>query len=308
MDWEKYNGVEWEDESGIQMLKYSCMSCGGEIIGDSTMASTKCPYCDNPVVVPGQLSGDLKPDLIIPFKHDKNAAKEMLKQHYQKKKLLPRVFKTENNIENVKGIYVPFWLFNCDSEGKLRLLGKKDRSWTSGSYRYTESSFYQIDREGKLGFDYVPVDGSSKIEDKMMESVEPYNLNDMKGFEMAYLAGYMTDKYDVDADVCINRANDRVKKSVEKTLLNTVKGYSIVNIQNLSVKLQNNSVKYGLLPVWMLNTKWGETKYTFAMNGQTGKLIGDLPIDKGLFIKYLILYTSVLFGISSLILWFLYFR
>ncbi len=69
------------------MCIYVCQSCGGEIIADDTTAATSCPFCGNPTIFKSQLSGELKPDYIIPFKLDKNTAKEALKKHLTGKKL-----------------------------------------------------------------------------------------------------------------------------------------------------------------------------------------------------------------------------
>ena len=148
-------------------------------------------------------------------------------------------------------------------------------------------------RGGSIGFERVPVDGSSKIDDTLMESLEPYNFADAVDFQTAYLAGYLADKYDVDADASINRANERIKKSTEDAFRSTVDGYTSVIPESTNVQLQNGKAKYALYPVWLLNTTWNGQKYTFAMNGQTGKLVGDLPMDKGAYNKYLFMTTAI---------------
>jgi len=94
---------QWENGETDGLLTYVCRSCGGEIVGDQTTAAMSCPYCDNPVVMMGQLSGSLKPDLVIPFKLDKKAAKAALTRHYGGKKLLPKVFSDQNHIDEVRG-------------------------------------------------------------------------------------------------------------------------------------------------------------------------------------------------------------
>ena len=120
LNWESTPNRQWEEGEAEEMRVYVCNSCGGEIIGDETLAATKCPYCDNPVVMKGQFSGALKPDFVIPFKLDKEAAKEGLKKHLSGKRLLPKVFKSQHNIDEIKGIYVPFWLFDADADADAR--------------------------------------------------------------------------------------------------------------------------------------------------------------------------------------------
>ena len=280
MQWETTAGGDWQTGESDNLRIYICKSCGSEIVTDETTGASFCPYCDNPIVMMGQFAGALKPDYVIPFKLDKKAAIAALNRHYGGKKLLPKVFKDQNHIEEVKGIYVPVWLFDADANAQIRYKGTKTRTWSDSRYNYTEVSHYLISRSGSVGFESVPVDGSSKMDDALMESIEPYRLADAAEFQTAYLAGYLADKYDVDADASIERANERIKKSTEDAFAKTVNGYDSVVPENTSVQLEKGRAKYALYPVWLLNTDWKGKKYTFAMNGQTGKLVGDLPLDK----------------------------
>lgn len=280
LNWQKPGGDNWQPGETDGMRVYACNSCGGEILCDETTAAASCPYCGNPVVFKGQLSGELKPDFIIPFKLDKEAAKNALKQHLSGKRLLPKVFRSENHIDEIKGVYVPFWLFDADANANMRFKGTKTRMWSDARNNYTEISYFSIVRAGNIGFNRIPVDGSSKMADDLMDSLEPFDTKDAVPFNAAYLAGFLADKYDVDADQSIERANKRVKQSAEIAFRTTVQGYTSVETENSSVTLVNSSHKYALYPVWLLNTTWNGNQYTFAMNGQTGKFVGDLPVDK----------------------------
>jgi len=305
MTWENIPTEEWDDGESAGLRVYVCKSCGGEIVGDETTAATLCPFCDNPVVMMGQLKGALKPDYVIPFKLDKKAAVAALNKHYSGKKLLPKVFKDQNHIEEVKGIYVPVWLFDTEASAQIRYKCTRLRTWSDSKYNYTETSYYAVSRGGNIKFAKVPVDGSSKMEDKIMESIEPYKFEDAVDFQTAYLAGYLADKYDVTAEDSIDRANERIKRSTEKEFAETVTGYSSVIPENTSIQLKKGKVRYALLPVWMLNTTWKGQKYTFAMNGQTGRLVGDLPVDRGaarrMQFKWTALITAAAFALSWLI-------
>jgi len=248
MKW-KSESDSWQEGESDGLYTYVCRSCGGEIVGDETTAATSCPYCDNPVVMMGQLSGSLKPDIVIPFKLDKKAAKAALKKHYCGKKLLPKVFKDENHIDEVKGVYVPFWLFDADADANVRYKAANIRHFSDDRYDYTETTCYSVTRSGSLGFCEVPVDGSSKMDDKLMESIEPFKMADAVDFQTAYLAGYLADKYDVDSDASIERANERIKKSTEKAFADTVQGYTTVTPESTSIRLEKGKVRYALLPV-----------------------------------------------------------
>ena len=297
MTWEQNAGEEWKEGEQESLCSYICQSCGGEIVTDATTAATSCPYCGNPVVMAKQLSGVLRPDLVIPFKLDKKAAQEALSKHLKGKPLLPKAFKKENHIREVKGVYVPFWLYDSHANGNARYHATRKRVWSGGEYIYTETTHYSVHRSGELDFVGVPVDGSSKMEDDLMESLEPYDLDQAVSFQTAYLAGYFADKYDVTAEVSAQRANNRIRTSTKDALRNTVVGYSTVFEENCSIQLSDNETRYALYPVWLLNTQYRGKNYHFAMNGQTGKLVGDLPMDWGAFWKW---WGMISAGVSAL--------
>ncbi len=288
MQWDTAAGNQWQPGETEGMRIYTCNTCGGEIVADDNTGASECPFCGNPVVMTGQFGGDLKPDLVIPFKLDKKAAIAALNKHYSGKKLLPKVFKDQNRIKEVKGLYVPVWLFGADAQGQVQYKASRVRTWSDSRYNYTETSYFNVIRGGSLGFENVPVDGSTKMDDALMESIEPFNLAEAVDFQTAYLAGYLADKYDVDAEHSIERANERIKRSTEDAFASTVQGYTTVTPTMTSISLENGTAKYALLPVWMLTTQWNGQKYTFAMNGQTGKLVGDLPMDKGAYWRWFV--------------------
>lgn len=301
MKWETSAGAEWQEGETDGLRSFVCKSCGGEIVGDANTAATSCPFCGNPVVMMGQFSGALKPDYVIPFKLDKKAAKEALNRHYSGKRLLPKVFRDQNHIDEIKGVYVPFWLFDADAEADILYRATRVRAWSDSSYNYTETSFYSVSRSGSISFEKVPVDGSTNMPDALMESIEPYDFSEAVDFQTAYLAGYLADKYDVDAKQSVEHANERIRQSTADAFADTVEGYTSVSPESTSIRLQNGKAKYALLPVWILNTTWNGQKYTFAMNGQTGKLIGDLPLDKGAYRKWLFGLTGIV-GAAAFVL------
>jgi hypothetical protein len=131
-----------------------------------------------------------------------------------------------------------------------------------------------------------------------MESIEPYDFADAVSFQTAYLAGYLADKYDVTAEQSVDRANARVKNSTEQAFKSTVEGYTSVTPENSSIQLHGGKATYALYPVWLLNTTWNGNKYTFAMNGQTGKFVGDLPVDKAAATRWT-LGLSAAFSVAS---------
>ena len=273
---------DWGAEAdGLRV--YSCPSCGAELICDQSTAATACPYCGNPAIVPGQFSGALRPDYILPFRLSKDDAVQALRAHYKSKPFLPRSFTSANHIEQIQGVYVPFWLFDGGAEGAASYRASNTNVYETGDYEITETRHYHVVRAGSLAFEKIPVDASSKMPDDHMDSIEPFDYAQLRPFSTAYLPGYLADKYDVTIDDSRDRADTRCRETLAQALRDTVTGYGACVTEREDIALRRGKVHYALLPVWMLSTKWRGQDFLFAMNGQTGKLVGDLPTDRGRF-------------------------
>ena len=299
ISWES-DTSEWTTDEKTGMRVYMCNSCSGEVVADETTGATSCPYCGSPVVMKGQFDGALRPHLVIPFKLDKEAAKKAFKKHMTGKKFVAKAFKDDNRIAEVKGVYVPYWLFSCNADGEACFTGERiTRRWSDANNNYTEISEYNCYRKGNMVFNDVPVDGSTKMPDDLMESLEPYDINESVPFNVGYLSGYLADKYDVTAESSMPRANERIKQTLVDSLESTVKNFSAVRAEYSNMTVLAGDYKYALYPVWLLKIKHKNKDYTFAMNGQTGKFVGNIPTDK----KKAIL-TGALFGTGAgVILW-----
>ena len=260
--------ADWGAE-GDGMKAYSCPSCGAELICDASTAATSCPYCGNPTVVPGQFAGTLKPDFVIPFKLSREDAIRKLKKHYRGKVFLPKSFSKENHLQEIQGVYVPFWLFSGEAEGNAHYECTRSHKRTEGEYEVIKTEHFDVYRAGTMPFEKVPVDASTKMPDDHMDSIEPYNYDDLKPFSTAYLPGFLADKFDVSADKSRERADVRCLGSLKKALQGTVTGYATCFPRGEHADIQRGKVHYALLPVWLLNTKWQGKDFLFAMNGQT---------------------------------------
>ena len=285
---------------GEGMKAYNCPSCGAELICDATTAATSCPYCGNNTIVPGQFGGTMKPDYVIPFKLDKKAAVAALKKHYSKKFFLPRAFSSGNHLEEVQGIYVPFWLFDAGAEADCRFHATRSHTHTDGDYRVTVTEHFDVRRSGTMEFERIPVDGSKKMPDDYMDSIEPFDYAGLKPFSTAYLPGYLADKYDVTAQESMERADRRCHNSAFDQMRRDISGYEVVNQVGGNVRLHRGKVHYALMPVWTLRTRWKNQDYLFMMNGQTGKMVGDLPVSNG---KVTAFFSVLAVTLSGLMLW-----
>lgn len=279
-------------------VTYSCKSCGAEIVADATTAATSCPYCGNPVVMNEKISGFIRPNGIIPFKVNKAALSEILKGFCKGKLLLPKNFLSENVIEEIKGIYVPFWLFDCHADGDMTFEGTRIRRWSDSRYNYTETSHYLVYCDGEMSFSRIPVDGSKKADDNLMDSLEPYDYSQIVGFEPGYLAGYLADRFDCDADSSLPRAESRVKNSMEQTFRSGIIGFATLMKLSSNIKLDRTDVKYTLLPAYIITSKYKDKTYRYAVNGQTGKIVGTLPVSRTRFFAFLAGFTAIIGAIA----------
>ena len=284
--WAAASGSDWGADAE-RLRVYSCPSCGAELICDETTSASSCPYCGNNAIVPGQFKGALKPDYVLPFKLDKAAAVAALKKHYGGKKLLPRAFSDENHIEEVKGVYVPFWLYDGTADVDVRCRATRVSGYSTPRENVTVTNHYDVRRAGAVQFDRVPVDASAKLPDDHMDAIEPFDYQELKPFSTAYLPGFFADKYDVSAQDCARRADERCRATASRIAEDDARGgYTSCTVESSNVTLHRGKVHYALMPVWLLSTKWNGQSFLFAMNGQTGKLVGDLPLDRGLYWRH----------------------
>lgn len=279
-NWEEQQDVQWSTEEQNKMRSYICNSCGGEIITDDTTAATFCPYCENPAVLPGNVSGGLRPDAVIPFKTTKEDAQKAFLNLCKGKPLLPKDFTSKHRLDKISGMYVPFWLYECTGDMDGQYKATRISRWTDTKFIYTRTDHYMLSRSASAIFVGIPMDGSSKMDNTIMESIEPFDTKEAVDFNTAYLSGFLADKYDVEAKSGEGRIRERVDNTFTDILNSTFLGYTSVVPTAKQLQIKHSKAKYVLLPVWMLHTKYQDKTYTFAMNGQTGKMTGTLPIDK----------------------------
>ncbi len=262
---------------------YTCPGCGASVITDSELsASAECYYCHSPVVLSGRLSGEYRPDLIIPFKKTDSDARAQFNEWIKKKKFfLARGFGSPETLNKIQGIYIPFWLADCCVEGKLTADAfKKISSIRKGDYTYVTQAKYNVVREGSLVFRRIPADASSRADDALMDSIEPFNYNDLEQFDLSYLSGHNAQRYDVTKEQIFERVRKRAADTAQESFRSSISGYSSLTVTSSSFNITNINYKQAMLPMWFLTYKYKGKMYFFAMNGQTGKFGGTLPINK----------------------------
>ncbi len=280
-NWDETSSENLSQDEVAELQSFICPSCGGELLTNGTTAATFCPYCDNPAIIPGRVSAALRPDGVLPFQKTKDEARAAFEMLLKHKPLLPKDFLDVHRLEKITGIYVPFWLYDCGGELDGRYRATRVRVWTSGDYRYKKTSHFLLLRQASAAFAGIPMDASVKMDDALMESIEPFDYSKIVPFDTAYLSGFLADKFDVESKAGRGRIRTRVSESLDDLVQPSFIGYSSVIPTSKNVQVSGIRARYVLLPVWMLTVKFKEETYTFAMNGQTGKLTGTLPVSVG---------------------------
>ncbi len=283
---------------------YNCASCGAELIAPASQISLACPYCGNNIVLTEKVSGKLRPNGIIPFRITPEYLPNAMKKFYKDKILLPKDFFSQSRMSRVNGVYVPFWIFSGKLSGQLTFSGEKSSTHREGDYQVTETSFYNLPRDVSMEFRDVPVDVSGKIDDALMDSLEPFDLEEKADFDMRYLAGFTSERFDQAKKTIENRAKKRMFATAEDAARSEAgKGYSNVKYSGGKLKAELTA-KYLLLPVYMFSLDYEGKDYKFAVNGQTGKVVGNIPTDKMrsrlFFLKRFGIVAALIIGVFAL--------
>ncbi|MGX7245723.1 TFIIB-type zinc ribbon-containing protein [Enterococcus quebecensis] len=288
-----------EDSLEGVMEIFNCPSCGAQIVTEATTAATYCYYCHNPVVLSGRLSGQFLPEKVLPFAVEKEEAIEKFLAWTKKKWFIPKDFFNKEQIDKLTGVYFPYWVVNAEVDGQMNALGTTIRIWRIGDIEYTETKQFDVERQGKIAFKELIKNALSKnVQQKMVEAVQPFQIDKAVPFKSQYLAGFQAEKRDIEYEAIKNTVESELNDYSESLLRDTASGYTTLTNLRTDISLESEKNQYMLLPIWLVTYRSNEQSkkvYYYAMNGQTGKVSGILPISY----KRLGLFT---FGIFAVLL------
>lgn len=265
--------------SDDEAKEYHCDNCGAVVITDKDTTATKCSFCGSAVVLSDRLSGHLMPAKVIPFTISKEQARAAFKKWCKNGRLTPKGFMTADRIKEISGMYIPFWLYDLNNKAEVKATATRVRRYSSGDYDYTETKYYDVYRDINLDLIKVPVDASEKMNDDIMDKLEPYNYSDLKDFKTPYLAGYLAEKYDQNAEELYPRVKGKIRSDIDSYISSTIRGYSTVRYNKKDIRTTKRRSAYVLFPIWMVYYDFDKSEHTFAMNGQTGKIVGKPPLS-----------------------------
>ncbi|KOR76630.1 TFIIB-type zinc ribbon-containing protein [Paenibacillus solani] len=263
-----------------EVKEYHCTSCGAVLVTEPETSATTCSFCGSAVVLSDRLSGELAPAMVIPFSITKEEAIQAFKKWCRNGLLTPSDFMTADRIKGITGMYVPFWLYDLHNRVEVHGHGTKVSTYTRGDYEYTETQHFDIYRKIRLNYVKVPIDASEKMNDEVMDKLEPFPYQQLKDFKTPYLAGYIAEKYSYNDEQLYPRAKDKIQSFIDSYISSAVSGYTTVNFTHKQIDTTLKQADYVLLPVWMVHYDYNKMEHTFAMNGQTGKVVGKPPISK----------------------------
>ena len=288
-----------EDEAfDAQLREYACPSCGASILADETTVAQFCAYCGNPVILKGRVTGQLKPQKIIPFAVGKEKAIEILKGVLSKKPFVPNVFKRESTLDKITGIYHPFWMTDADTDCALNADATKVKVWVTGNKQYTRTDYYDVWRRADIHFEDIATNALQSADKALMEGVLPYPIEAHRDFDMSYLSGFFAKRNDLTREDVKSEVAKRMRSYSQQLLSGTIRGYDTVKVTKNAVIVNKCNWDYTLLPIWVLNYRYHGKTYVFAINGYTGKMFGDLPLSRP---KMGITFGSIAVGLATVL-------
>ncbi len=260
----------------------NCTNCGALLEGVTEYTSAlKCTHCGSYLILKERVEGEKRPDVILPFAISREKAVEILRKEFGKRILTPDSFLSQSTLECLEGSYIPFWLYDylarVDYEGKAT----KIRVHRSGNYEVTETSHYRVSRKMEIPFDKIPVDASKRMADDIMDLMEPYEYKALQNFEEKYMSGFCGEIVNFSQQEEEERAKDKARKDSESLLQETICGYDTCVPVHKEIALKQEKVHQALMPVWVYRYNFRGKEYLYHVNGQTGKVIGKSPTDRG---------------------------
>ena len=291
------DGIETQDKApggGMEL----CANCGAPIEAGDYRSAVKCEYCGHYTIFDERVEGVYEPRLILPFKMGKAAAVSCLEKEFSRRVFVPESFLSQATVEKMEGSYIPFWLYDMKADCHYSGTGTTVRVWVSGDTEYTETSYFQVNRDVDVDFEKLPVDASLEMEDQVMDMMEPYQYEALENFRPEYMSGFLGEVYNQSAEVLEPRAEDRARKDASVMLHNTMGGYTTLIPQQETIRMHDIQTKYALLPVWWYRYSYEGQNYDCFVNGQTGKVIGKAPLCK----KRIFAYSGTFFASLTIIL------
>ncbi len=286
----------------MQVKIYTCGQCGAELMTTDSDATAFCSYCGTHQVLQERLDVKKRPDHIIPFKITKEQCKEIYGRKMKKMIFAPKALRDPQYIDEFRGIYMPYWFYRFGQHGELTFKGKKEHR--SGNYRIVEH--YKLSVDADNTYSGISHDASTSFDDNISEGLAPYNTRESENFLTSYLSGFYADIPDTDphtyeresALVAARDAYDEAMRTPgfgEYDLSGNSEGNLVNSTHTVTEKISN-----AMFPVWFLAYRNRDRVAYATINGQTGKMNADIPIDGRRYLIGSAILTVILWGLVEI--------
>ena len=270
-----------------------CSNCGGQTVYDSEQVSGACPFCGSTSVAPAAENAQImEPNAIIPFSIRKDQVQDCFIDFVKKKKLAnKKVFNCK--LENIVGIYLPFWTF--------------DTYTASFYYAYRDNGIYaesdHVSGNWYQNIDDITIFATNRLSHPFISKVQEYDFTKAVPYSSQYLAGIPAERYTLGLNECWERS----KKLITETLKKAVhRSNRHLRVEEIATNYYNVKFRYLLAPIYLAKYKYGDKTFLVAINGQTGKTHCDVPTILGKIIGLIILGVFVLAAIEVFGIWLFY--
>ena len=289
------------DNAGNRKKEYHCVNCGAPLTADDYTAATFCKHCGSPMLIESRFTGDGMPSRILPFAFDKKQAQTYFKTWKGTGFLTPSSFKSSATMDKVRGEYVPYWLYDYTAEVSIDAEGQRNHVERRGDQETVTTEHFQIQRITEGDYDNVPGNAHQSLPSDKLSVLEPFDFTALKPFAAPFMAGFYADHFAKSAEELEPEVREKVTQDALENAVAAITGYDTVEVEHSKVDVLSVQCEYTMLPVWVLNFNYGGKNYPLYMNGQSGKIEGELPISKG----KLLLIGLIFFVIAFLITFFL---
>lgn len=275
----EYTGnCDWGTEKRV----IRCKSCGAETIYDASVVSGECPYCGSNQVMEAGAEHILAPGGVCPFKITPEDAGSRFLKWFKKKLFCPGAAKKTAKAGKMRGVYLPYWTFDADTDstytaryGKNRVVRRGKETKVVTDWYRTSGSYYEFINDQL-------VSGTEKHDGKILSGIEPFHTENNVVYKPEYVAGFASERYSIGLKAAWERAKNFIKNRLISHITKKIKdSYHADQVSNVNVKTvyRNITYKYLMLPVWMSSFVYKGKIYQFMVNGQTGKVSGKVPIS-----------------------------
>lgn len=289
------------------LTAFECPHCGAEVVTDKNTAATTCVFCGTPMVIQESVQGKFRPDKVIPFEVDKKQIEKLYEDYIRTKPFYPDAYSKANVISKIKAVYLPFWLYDAKMNGSILATGERTFSFRTGQWIVTNHEVYDLYRQGSMHFEKIPVIASSKTPVDAMDSIEPYDYSKLVDYNPGYLPGFLATRYDQSAEQKAEKMKGRALDTLQSSLANTIRGVEGFRVLDAKGGTESLQSHYALLPAYLLFMDYDHDEdKLIAINGQTGKIVGNVPVDNKkknrYFLKMFLIFLAVFILIGMAIL------